>query len=486
MEFLSLNNPHNQQRDFVFVTVPWTASNLPLMAPAVLKPVIEKAGLTCLAVDLNVEVYRSVSKHPDYDKFLKFFFDDYLHNDIRDDVLEIFTSMAEQIVSWKPRYVGLSLLTYIGQHSAKWLGYMIKKLDPTIQIIVGGTGCLDTHFTGKSTYTTTLIDAGIFDHHIRGDAEHSLYEFLTGNHSYPGINSIEWKELEREDLVTLPIPDYSDYHLDLYNKKVLGIVGTRGCVRNCKFCDVIANWKNFRWRNGDHIFEEILYQRKRYNVSGFKFQDSLVNGNQKEYLNLITRLADYNIEHPNATIQWNGFFIFRDVTKNSEKEWELLKQSGCQRLMVGIENFNEHIRYEIGKKFSNASIDFHLKQAQKYKIRLVFMIITGYVTETRQDVDNTKIWLEEHVDYADVLTMQFGGTLGIFPNTYLEKNLGQYGAIMIGTQPQQWINPSIGSTPSVRATWAKELIEYSKSLGYRTADNLDNHLLLENLINESI
>jgi hypothetical protein len=82
-----------------------------------------------------------------------------------------------------------------------------------------------------------------------------------------------------------------------------------------------------------------------------------------------------------------------------------------------------------------------------------------------------------------MLYLQWGGTLGIFPNTYLEQNKEQLGVIMIGTQPQSWINPTVNSTPELRAGWAKELNEYSQQLGYTVADNIDNHYLLETLIN---
>ena len=52
-----------------------------------------------------------------------------------------------------------------------------------------------------------------------------------------------------------------------------------------------------------------------------------------------------------------------------------------------------------------------------------------------------------------------------------------------GPQPSLWINEAINSTPASRATWVKELNALSKSLGYTVSDNLDNHFLLETLIN---
>jgi hypothetical protein len=114
---------------------------------------------------------------------------------------------------------------------------------------------------------------------------------------------------------------------------------------------------------------------------------------------------------------------------------------------------------------------------------LEFLFIVGYVNETQQHIDNAKTWLDQHVQYKDIMVLQWGATLGIFPNTYLAKNKDKLGVVMIGDKPNLWINPAIGSTPAQRAKWAQELIDHSTQLGYNRYDELDNHFILEQLIN---
>ena len=480
-----INNPNSETRDVVILTVPWTDSAIPLMAPAVLRPIVEKAGYSCLAVDLNVEVYQWTRDHNDQQDLIRFFFDEFTNTKTAPVLHQMFLSIAQGILSYNPKYVGLSLFSYVCQISAKWIAYYIKKLDPTIKIIAGGPGCLAT-FTGPSAYIDQMLDQKLFDYHIRGDAENSLYELLTGNVTFHGINSLSWKELNQEELRALPMPVYSDYKFEIYDKKALPIIGSRGCVRQCKFCDYIANWKKFQWRTADDIFNEMLYQRKLYNITTFKFQDSLTNGNQKEFLRLIELISEYNTNNPTDQFSWSGYYIFRDPTAASEKEWELLYKSGATALMCGIENFNEHIRFAIGKKFTNKAIDFHLTQAKKYNILLAILNIVGYVNEVQSDIDVAKQWLYDHIEYKDNLILQWGGTLGIFPNTYLDEHKSELGIKMIGNHPSLWVNEDIGSTPTIRAKWAIELQELSKELGYKVFDNLDNHFLLETLINEQL
>jgi len=164
----------------------------------------------------------------------------------------------------------------------------------------------------------------------------------------------------------------------------------------------------------------------------------------------------------------------------------MVAASGADSLAVGIENLNQHIRYDIGKKFSNEAIDVHLALAQKHNIRLQLLNIVGYVNETEDDINFIKQWLRDHTVYQDILHLQFGGTLGIFPNTWLDRNWERLGLERTGDSPQSWINRAIDSTPEKRARWAQEINKLGTNLGYSVADNLDNHYILESMINDKI
>ena len=479
MHWKQLNNPDSLHYDVVICSVPWTDTDIPLMAPAVLKKSVEQAGLSCLAVDLNVEIFNYTAQHPELKKFIKFFIEEKLDPTIEQEVYEILKSSVEQILSFSPQWVGLSLITYVCQPAAKWMSYFIRKLAPDVKIVIGGPGCLPT-MAGSSEYVNFLLDSKLIDYHIRGDAELSFYELLTGNDQYPGINDVTWQELTNEQLNSLPIPSFDDYDFASYGVNAIPVTGSRGCVRQCTFCDYIANWKKFQWRTADSIFDEIMSQMNRYNIRNIKFQDSLVNGNQKEFFRLLELLASHNEQNPDKKITWSGYFIFREPTPNSAKEWQLLSQSGAINLAVGIENFNQHIRYQIGKKFSNEAIIYHFEQALKYKIQIGLLHITGYINETQKDIDYIKQWLRDNVRFKDILLIHWGTGLGIFDNTYLGNNKEMLGITMIGKSPHEWISKHTDSTPEIRARWTVELITLSKQLGYTTTDNVhDMHYLLE-------
>lgn len=482
MQFQSLNNVENKHIDMVIVSVPWCDTNFALMAPAALKPVVEKAGKSCLAVDLNAEIVPCIKQSPIENQLLKFFFENQTTPQSEAWLFDMFDSMARQILSFSPQWVGISVISYLGKNSMMWLAYFIKRLDPSVKVVVGGPGCLENNFVGPALFTENLIDAGIIDYHVRGDGEHALYNLLTGNDQYSGINDQEWTELDREELSRLPMPNYDDYNFDVYEKKILGLLGSRGCVRKCKFCDYIENWKKFTWRTGQDIYQEMCVQYEKYRIKSFKFQDALANGNLKEFTNLTQLIAEHNDRHDcNEWFRWSSFYIFRDWTTSSEKEWDLVYRSGAETLLVGIENLNEHIRYDMGKKFSNDSIDRHLDQAMKYKINLVFLMIVGWHTETQKDIDYAKSWLDRHTQYQSIMHIAWGGSLGIFTNTYLDRNKDKIGIKMIGSTPQHWQNQN--SDPKMRYLWVKDLEQHSLDLGYSVVPRMDNHYLLEMLAN---
>ena len=483
--FKCLENLDSKTVNFILLTVPWTDSLIPLMAPAALKPIVESTNLTCLATDLNAEIFAKFKKYP---KLITFFYDEKIEDQETLDLLnDLYSSIAKSILTWNPTYIGLSLFSYASQVSAKWIAYFIKKLDPTVKIVIGGTGCLDTFVSESSTFMKLMLKEKLIDFHIRGDAEHSLVEFINANYSFPGINDTSWREMSKEELSRLPYPDYSDYNFDIYSSKTLPLIGTRGCVRKCKFCDYIENWKKFQWRTADDIFAEMLEQHKQYNIRVFKFQDSLVNGNMNEFLRLMELLAEYNIQNPNKSFKWGGYYILRNVTSRTEYEWEMVAKSGASTLMIGIENFNEDIRYDIGKKFTNEAIDFHLAQALKYNINLSLLNIVGYVTETQEHIDFIKTWLDKHLEYRSLVQLQWGAGLGIFPNTYLSNHQEQLGVILKDdSKAFDWSSTNIETNPKIRAKWVNELVEYSKQLGYPVIEHLDNHYILEKILSEQI
>jgi hypothetical protein len=457
----------------VIVSVPFTDTTAPIMAPALLKSTVEQAGFSCSAFDLNAVVVDFVKNHERKLELLDFFYFERIAPGLENIIVEIFDKMSREIIDRNPKTVALSLLHYQCQIAAKWLSFCLKKINPDLTIIIGGTGITGQLASNDNSYVENLRDLGLIDHYIYGDGDISLVECLKGNLSHPGINSSTWKEVA--DLDSIPYPNYDDYDFSLYESAFIGILGSRGCVRQCTFCDVHEHWEKFRWRDGDLVFEEMLYQNKKYGTRFFKFQDSLINGNVKEYKKLITKLAEHNKDNPENSFRWASYFIFRPSNQMDEELWRLTAESGAYVLSVGIESLVDRVRYHIKKKFNNQDIEFALSMAKKYSVKIFFITLVGYATETEEDHHEALDWLRRNKHYAGdpIYRLSVGGTLAILPNTWLDRNQKELGVIWKdGASDQQtgknhlWMIPATGNTYETRIRRLNEIIQVGQESGF--------------------
>jgi hypothetical protein len=428
------------------------------MAPGVLKPIIIAAGKSCLAVDVGTEVYIWQSALPEsadiYDEFLN----GCIYNE---SMLQAYRTIAEQIVSWTPEYVGISLLTYASQQSAEIIATHIRELAPSAKIIFGGSGCLQS-VEGGNEFITGAQNKNLVDYHIRGNGEQPLYELLTGNADAPGINSVTWKRHTREDLNNALLPDYSDYVLPM--DPAIPVIGAQGCMKKCKFCDYIAYWPSYHWRDADKIFNEAKANFLRYGARTVIFHDTLVNGNQDEFGRLLALFKEWNEANPSSQLRWWGYYLFRNKTHKSDAVWKALSQSGALRLLVGIENLNSDIRRDIGKTITDEAIEYHLEQALKYNIKLKFLCIVGWPTETYDHILKQKKWMDDHLKYKSILRISWGDGLSVFDGSWIANNKDEAGITMTGPNPKDF--KCANHDFSVRQAWVNELVEHSRSLGY--------------------
>lgn len=467
----------------VIASVPWTDTDALLMAPGLLKSSLTANNINSIAIDLNQEVRRRVLVSPHKDQLIHFMLTSEVKPESTQSIHDLFSWMADRLTEYKSDWIALSLLTYLSQHSCRWLCFLIKQRNPNVKIVIGGAGCFSS-LKGIDTFSSQLKRTGLVDYFINGDGEYSLVELIKDNHTYPGINSMAWKEIEQLDQI--PFPDYSDYNFDLYTVDSVGILGSRGCVRECTFCDIHEHWSKFRWRSADSIYAEIMHQYTRYGIRTFNFNDSLINGNQKEYRKLIKLLADFN--RPlvdDKKIQWTSFFIFRPAGQMSEEDWLLTKESGAIFLMVGVESFVDHVREHLKKKFTNADLEYNLNLAQKYQVPVSLLIIVGYVTETADDHLAQLEWVRQNKHYANnpVVSIQIGSTLGILPGTWLYKHYKELGIVLNRAEVyQDWTRADINSTPAIRMQRHNELNNELKENGFCSLYTQDNHMLIENYV----
>lgn len=458
--------------DVVIASLPYVETDEPLMAPALLKGIVNKTPLSSVALDLNIEILH-ILKDIDtdlQDKVSQWFL--YKDHDSDDQVQSIVQKLvnfsADRILSYNPSWICLSLFCGTAQ---KFNFLVCKELKKTRgyrgKIVIGGNGVF-TDESSKRPYAKLLKKGKLIDHFIVGDGEEPLYDLLTGKETQ-AVDQELFQVLE--DLSHQPFSDYDDYRWELYKTQRVPMYGSRGCVRRCTFCDVYKLWKKFKIKSADQVFQEMLYQIEKTGIRKFYFRDSLINGSISEYKKLMRLIADYNKQHQEK-ISWTSFFIFRPQHQMSEEDWKLTAEGGADILIIGVESLVDSIRYHMRKKFTNADIDYGLEMAKKYNINLELLLIIGYVNETENDFQASLKWLEDHKEYAKkpLKSMHVGGTLTLTDLSDLYQKAEDFD-VTIGQTIYLWENKSINLDYQTREKRKEIFIETARKLGY----NIEGH-----------
>lgn len=426
----------------------------PMAAPAVLKSSLSRAGIHSTAIDLNIEVLVKIKSHPERDHLKTFFQTQHAEDWVVQEISKILFYCARRISDQKPTIIALSLLTFECQNFTLWLCLILRQLCPGIKIVIGGPGIKHYVASPGDRYRNNIREKGLVDDWIAGDGDQALVEYVKGNYSYPGINSDFWAPIT--DLDSLPYPDWSDYNFYLYSQNYIPVVDSKGCVRNCEFCDIIEYWEKFQSRKAENIFKEMLHQIDRYGMRDFDLRSSISNGNLKEFKKLLALMANYNKDrYRPEQISWNASFIVRPKSQHPEIMWQQMSATNAT-LSLGVESVVPHVRKNLGKYFENEDVDYHLEMAEKYNVNVVLMIITGYPTETVEDYEFTKQWFKDRFRYNKTIKRLFLAPAMILPGTGLDRNSKKYGIIIDVNQPKHWHTATINE--DTRMQYHRELV----------------------------
>lgn len=458
----------------VIAAVPYIDTDQPIMAPAAIKGLLSRHGYKSTTLDLNIWLVNLLKNNPNKDAIINFFYTEDINESIIDDIDAIITDAAEQIAAHNPQIIALSLLIYGCQIFTRWLCAKLRQLCPTARIVIGGSGIKSFVAEYDNEYCPTIKNLGLIDAYIHGDADLALPEFVKGNLEFPGINNFE--KVALKDINELPYADYSDYNFSLYNNPSVPIVDSRGCVKNCEFCDIIEFWEKFQWRSADTIFKEMLYQIEKCNNTKFEFRSSLVNGNLKEFKQLITLIAEYNTSNPNRQISWAGYFIIRSKNYHDVDMWTKLSKNNAT-LWLGVESLIPSVRQKMGKPYTNEDLSWHLEASKIYTVPVMLLIIVAYPYETLEDYEFTKQWFRDHKQYAGTVFLLGLSYASILPGTQLARNSSN-NIRRHDRLPSVWINQNLNITTAQRLQYYQDLLRICRDeCGFAVNDDQVQTLL---------
>ncbi len=303
----------------------------------------------------------------------------------------------EEARRFKPDIVGLTAVTPSIIKAARLAG-MIKKVSPSIPIIIGGP-----HFTAVPEQT--LLDFPVFDYGVIGEGEETLRELVEvlgnggGPLEVPGVAIQEngkvffsSPRLAIENLDDLPFPawDLQDgfpgqYHPALFKYKKLPsahIVSARGCPNKCIFCDTSVFGRQIRFHSAGYVLEMIGYLVKRFGIKEIIFEDDqfLIKKDR------VARICE-GLLRSRWGISWccSG----RVSSVNDSGLLRLMKRSGCWQINYGIESGNQKILNLARKGITITQIENAIRLTHESGILTKGYFIFGLPHETEKSMNST-------------------------------------------------------------------------------------------------
>ena len=420
----------------------------PPLSGAILANVCNKLGHACTAVDLQSQLNNFLKNYNINCEYFDDVFYEHSPSFDADQIAILAQFISEELQRFTQRkydYILVSVFSFLALPFGQIFLKELRKVTDA-KIVVGGAGITQTTLD-PTQIVRELKSQGIIDEYITGECEEALpVYFATG--SGPGIGNRDFKQIENLD--EQPWPDYNYYNLENYqvnNQKELCVVGSRGCVRKCTFCDVAKTSPKYRYRSGKNIANEIIQHYETLGVTRYYFTDSLINGSFKAFDEMCNSLAHYKFHEP---ISWSGQYIIRSERTTPKNHFQQLKESGCSTLFVGIESGSDRVRAELGKNFTNDDIEYYLENFSLYNIQTLFLFFTGYISETEKDHAETLTMFKRWQRYVATGTIQGIETLNllsILPGSPLEQYATDhnFSFLIDGNNKinrRHWVNPN--------------------------------------------
>ena len=238
---------------------------------------------------------------------------------------------------------------------------------------------------------------------VKGEGEITFYELIKAlekNKSLKTIKGISYKKNKKivhnpdrgfADLNKFPSLPYHLINIKNYLTKRLNIPSlymetSRGCPNNCGFCyNKFFNKCKWRALSAENVIKNIKQVVDDFKIKNIYLYDDnfFVNTKRAEDIigGIIKEKFDIMWEPQGSDINY--------VNRLSDKSLKLLEKSRCSRLTFGVESGSKRILNLINKQIYPKNVLDLNKKLSEYKIVANYNFMSGFPTETMEDLKKT-------------------------------------------------------------------------------------------------
>jgi len=272
---------------------------------------------------------------------------------------------------------------------------------------------------GGPYVTSTIEELPDADHIFRGEAEHTIPQFVAD--LARGETRRYYQASERPALSETPIADFGLANLKRYS--AMSVQFSRGCPFSCEFCDIIEIYGRVpRTKSNQQVLAEFdALKALGWRGTLFIVDDNFI-GNKKNVRRLLPDIAAWQ--------KANGY-PFELITESSvnladdEPLLASMRDAGFHRVFLGIETPVEESLHEAQKSQNRGNLLQSVSTIQRYGIEVMAGFIVGF------DNDPEDIF-ERQIDFIrrSAIPLAMVGLLNALPDTQLWKRLDREGRLL--------------------------------------------------------
>jgi len=188
---------------------------------------------------------------------------------------------------------------------------------------------------------------------------------------------------------TYPLPawdkfDLKRYSLPFYRGHFASVLFSFGCPFNCSFCN--THKLGYKVRNIVQVIEELEWLKKK-DIRNIYVRDATLNGNLNHLKHLLRTMITRNLK-----FHWNAFVTPLPCDRELV---ELMKQTGCFLVQMGIETGSDDLRKKLGKNIPAAKIKEVIEMYRAQGIKISGHFIVGLPDDTEATLGATKKFIEQ-------------------------------------------------------------------------------------------
>lgn len=170
-------------------------------------------------------------------------------------------------------------------------------------------------------------------------------------------------------------------------ERTLNYISSQGCPYACRFCYESAYRKKYYPIPADIVLEDIQTYVEEFHVNGIKFYDADFFANKKNSGKIMEELKDRGVA-------WAASIHPKDIRNGQRVSRKPLlrvaAESGCSRLLMGMESGSERILTEIINKHAKAADYLDIARAvADYGILGSYTFMVGFPGETEAEYEET-------------------------------------------------------------------------------------------------